>query len=138
MRMRANTRCPCGYYGDSRRECTCSPTMIARYQKRLSGPLIDRIDLHLEVPRVEFEKLTDARLGEPSEAVRRRVEAARDRMADRFRGTTIRTHAEMGPAEVWRCTMLRRGRTSMERKRLGDFRYAARRSIVAIRLTGGT
>src|SRR5450756_187279 len=50
--------CPCGYYGDSERECTCSMTLVSRYQKRLSGPLLDRIDIHVEVPRVPFQKLS--------------------------------------------------------------------------------
>jgi predicted ATPase with chaperone activity len=62
--------CPCGYAGDPTRECSCSASTIARYQKRLSGPLLDRIDIHVEVPRVEYEKLTDRREGERSAAVR--------------------------------------------------------------------
>ena len=92
--------CPCGYFGDTHRECTCSPSMVARYQKRLSGPLLDRIDLHLEVPRVEYEKLTDTRLGEPSAIVRERVERARERQRARFSGRRQHTNAEMGPGEV--------------------------------------
>ena len=67
--------CPCGYYGDPVRECTCSMQTISRYQKRISGPLLDRIDIHVEVPRVDYDKLASDRLGEPSEAVRDRVEA---------------------------------------------------------------
>jgi magnesium chelatase family protein len=56
--------CPCGYYGDPTKECTCAPSMVTRYQKRISGPLLDRIDIHIEVPRVPYEKLTSERLGE--------------------------------------------------------------------------
>jgi len=59
------------------KECTCTSTVIARYQKKISGPLLDRIDIHVEVPRVEYEKLADTRLGESSTAIRARVEAAR-------------------------------------------------------------
>jgi len=92
--------CPCGYYGDPVKECTCSPVMVSRYQKRISGPLLDRIDIHIEVPRVEYEKLADSRLGEPSAAVRSRVEAARERQRRRFEGTSLLTNADMGPAEV--------------------------------------
>ena len=55
--------CPCGYFGDPTRECTCSPGAIARYQKRISGPLLDRIDIHVEVPRVDYEKLTGSARG---------------------------------------------------------------------------
>ncbi len=91
--------CPCGYAGDPVKACTCSSTMITRYQKRISGPLIDRIDIHTEVPRVEYEKLADNRLGEPSTDIRARVEAARQRQRDRFKGQAM-TNAEMNPAQV--------------------------------------
>ncbi len=100
MLIGAMNPCPCGYYGDPVRECTCSPIMISRYQKRISGPLLDRIDIHIEVPRVEYEKLSDDRLGEPSASIRRRVEAARERQRRRFAGTSLLTNADMGPAEV--------------------------------------
>src|SRR3954471_17243841 len=76
--------CPCGYYGDTLRACTCTETMVTRYQKRLSGPLLDRIDIHLDVPRVEYDKLASDRAGEPSSVVRARVEAARERQRTRF------------------------------------------------------
>jgi magnesium chelatase family protein len=76
--------CPCGYYGDPVKPCTCSTSTITRYQKRISGPLLDRIDIHIEVPRVEYEKLSDDRLGEPSVNVQARVEAARERQRLRF------------------------------------------------------
>jgi hypothetical protein len=71
--------CPCRFFGSGEKECTCSGAMIDRYQKRLSGPLLDRIDIHVEVPRVPFQKLSDDRRGEPLAAIRARVEAARDR-----------------------------------------------------------
>jgi magnesium chelatase family protein len=92
--------CPCGYYGDSVKECTCSMSMVTRYQKRISGPLLDRIDIHIEVPRVEYEKLSDERMGEPSAAIRGRVEAARERQRQRFEGTSLLSNADMGPAQV--------------------------------------
>ncbi len=76
--------CPCGYYGDLQKACTCSAQMVTRYQKRISGPLLDRIDLHVEVPRVEVEKLSDDRLGEASLVIQQRVEAARQRQLQRF------------------------------------------------------
>jgi magnesium chelatase family protein len=76
--------CPCGYFGDSIKPCTCSSATVTKYQKRISGPLLDRIDIHIEVPRVEYEKLSDQRLGEPSESVRARVEAARQIQRERF------------------------------------------------------
>ena len=92
--------CPCGYYGDPVRECTCSVTAITRYQKRISGPLLDRIDIHVEVPRVDYEKLADKRKVEGSAAIRARVQAARERQLLRFTGTKLTCNAEMGPAEV--------------------------------------
>jgi magnesium chelatase family protein len=92
--------CPCGYYGDSVKPCTCSSSTVTKYQKRISGPLLDRIDIHIEVPRVEYDKLSDRRMGEPSECVRARVEAARQRQRQRFEGTKLTCNADMGPAEV--------------------------------------
>jgi len=100
--------CPCGYFGDPVKPCTCSSMVVTKYQKRISGPLLDRIDIHVEVPRVEYEKLSSERLGEPSAAVRERVEAARDRQRVRFEAlrrqesshSDITCNAEMRPAEV--------------------------------------
>ena len=74
--------------------------MVSRYQKRISGPLLDRIDTHFEVPRVEYERLSDDRPGEPFASMRWRVEAAWERQARRSAGTPLLTNAGMGPAEV--------------------------------------
>jgi magnesium chelatase family protein len=75
--------------------------MVSRYQKRISGPLLDRIDIHIDVPRVEYEKLSDERLGEPSAAIQARVEAAREQQRQRFEsGSGLLSNADMGPAEV--------------------------------------
>ncbi|MEA3327716.1 MAG: ATP-binding protein [Chloroflexota bacterium] len=87
--------CPCGYFGDPTRPCTCSSTMVTHYQKRISGPLMDRIDIHMQVPRVEYQKLRDMRLGESSAAVRVRVEAARERQRVRFAGSSSASNADM-------------------------------------------
>jgi hypothetical protein len=92
--------CPCGFHGDPTKDCTCAPSAIARYQKRLSGPRLDRNVIHLTVPRVEYEQLADVRLGESSATVRARVEGARARQAARFAGSGVVTNAEMGPAQV--------------------------------------
>ena len=94
--------CPCGYAGDAERQCTCSASVVTRYQKRISGPLIDRIDIHVDVPRVHYDKLAAERQGEPSSAVRERVTAARQRQRERFQHTRLLTNADMGPAEVRR------------------------------------
>jgi magnesium chelatase family protein len=100
MLIAAQNPCPCGYYGDPTHACSCSNAMITRYQKRISGPLIDRIDLHVEVPRVAYEKLTSTNRAETSAVIRERVEAARSRQAERFSELDIYCNAEMGPSEV--------------------------------------
>ena len=74
--------------------------MVTRYQKRISGPLLDRFDIHAEVPRVEYEKLTADRAGEPSEAILARVTAARERQQVRFKDTPLTCNADMGPAHI--------------------------------------
>jgi magnesium chelatase family protein len=100
MLLAAMNPCPCGYFNDPVKECTCSLSMVSRYQKRISGPLLDRIDIHVEVPRVDYDKLSSDRLGEPSAAIRERVGAARDIQRQRFEGTELACNADMGPAEV--------------------------------------
>jgi magnesium chelatase family protein len=109
MFVAAMNPCPCGYAGDPEHECTCSPTLISRYQKRLSGPLLDRIDIHAEVPRVPFQKLSDERRGESSAAIRSRVEAGRARQTVRFGAGAkvgarpapmLTCNADMGPTQV--------------------------------------
>ncbi|MGE3075792.1 MAG: YifB family Mg chelatase-like AAA ATPase [Dehalococcoidia bacterium] len=92
--------CPCGFAGDPERECVCPPQLISRYQRRLSGPLMDRIDLFVDVPRVPFEKLSKLSGGEKSEAVRERVARARAVQAARFEGVGSHTNAEMTPPQV--------------------------------------
>ena len=92
--------CPCGYHSDPKKEFICSPSVVSKYQKRLSGPLMDRIDMFVEVPPVEYEKLMGSDNGEDSAPVCQRVEAAREVQRARFRGTLLACNAEMGPAEV--------------------------------------
>ncbi len=100
MMIAAQNPCPCGYYGDPNHSCSCSNSMVTRYQKRISGPLLDRIDLHVDVPRVEFEKLTSLERGEPSSTIRERVEAARHKQSTRFKDSELYCNADMGPTEV--------------------------------------
>ena len=100
MLIGAMNPCPCGYYGDTQKQCTCSPSAITTYQKRISGPLLDRIDMLIHVPRVEYQKLSSARLGESSVDIRQRVVKARERQAKRFAGTELFSNADMTPAEV--------------------------------------
>jgi predicted ATPase with chaperone activity len=76
--------CPCGYYGDKLRACTCFQSVITNYQQRISGPLLDRIDIHLHVPRVDYQKMSSQRSGKPSSQIRKRVQAARQEQLSRF------------------------------------------------------
>lgn len=97
----AHNPCPCGYFGDMTRTCTCTPTMISRYQSKLSGPLLDRIDIHVDVPRVDYDKLMNADKSESSEAIRERVESARQKQTKRFKAyPNLHANGDMGAGEV--------------------------------------
>ncbi len=71
--MYCENPCPCGYFGDPVKECTCTPAMVTCYPKLISGPVLGRIDIHIELPRLEYERLSDDRLDEPSSAIRPRL-----------------------------------------------------------------
>jgi magnesium chelatase family protein len=118
--------CPCGYYGDPVKPCTCSSATVTRYQKRVSGPLLDRIDIHIEVPRVEYEKLSDDRLGEPSATVQSRVEKAREYQRKRFEGTQLTCNADMHPAEVRKHCQLDDTCRSLMRSAMNQLQLTAR------------
>ncbi len=100
MLVAAMNPCPCGYYGDPFKECKCSPGEISRYHKRISGPLLDRIDIFVDVPHIGYEKLTEDKPGEGAEKVRARVKGAHEIQLERFRGTKLRCNADMTPKEV--------------------------------------
>ena len=101
MLVAARNPCPCGYLNDTAKQCVCRPSEISRYSQRISGPLLDRIDLFVDVPRVEYEKLTRPSDAECSQQVRRRVEAAIHTQRRRFNTTDLVNNSEMGPNEVW-------------------------------------
>ena len=100
MLVAAMNPCPCGYYGDPFKECKCSSGEISRYHKRISGPLLDRIDIFVDVPHIDYEKLTEDKPGESSDKVRTRVKAAHEIQLGRFRGTKLKCNADMTPKEV--------------------------------------
>jgi magnesium chelatase family protein len=103
--------CPCGFLHDERRECRCTPTQVAKYRGRLSGPLRDRIDLIVDVPAVPVHAITDAEPGESTAIVRRRVCAAREIQQRRYNGRTARTNADLrGGAVATFCGPTARGR----------------------------
>ncbi len=96
----ATNPCPCGFLGDEQKPCTCTSVQIANYRKKLSGPIVDRIDLHLEVPRIQFDKLTSKDTAESSKTIRERVEEARIIQSKRFKSTKFITNSEMDSRAV--------------------------------------
>jgi len=126
MMIAAMNPCPCGYYGDPERPCTCSMGIIQRYRKRISGPLLDRIDIHMEVPRVAYDKLAHATLGEPSDAIRARINAARERQQQRLASTGLVCNADMGPAQIREFCTLREDAQALMRAAMRQMHLSAR------------
>jgi magnesium chelatase family protein len=126
MLVGAMNPCPCGYYGDPFKQCTCSHGLVARYQKRVSGPFIDRVDIFVEVPHIDYEKLADDRLGEESEKVQARVEAARQVQRERFNGTRLSCNAEMTPTEVRECCQVEESAQSLLKAAMKQLYLSAR------------
>jgi magnesium chelatase family protein len=100
MLIGAMNPCPCGYHGDPFRKCSCPPSLVSRYQRRISGPFLDRVDIFVEVPHIAYEKLADERRGETSAIVQARVTVSRERQQQRFTGTRLTCNAEMTPTEI--------------------------------------
>jgi len=98
--LAAMNPCPCGFYGDKKRTCTCSMTQISNYNKKISGPILDRIDLHIEVPRIDFDKLSSLKVEETSESIRKRIQVARNIQEDRFKNTKNITNSDMSSHDV--------------------------------------
>ena len=100
LMVAAMNPCPCGYLNDSLKECICAPSQIIKYKRKLSGPLLDRIDLHVEVPRLKYEEMSKEALGESSTMVRERVAKAREIQALRFKNEKILTNREMSVRHI--------------------------------------
>ena len=103
MLIAAQNPCPCGFFGNPTKNCKCSLNQILRYQRRVSGPMLDRIDIHLDVPAVKVEKLTQQGNSEPAEGsltIKKRVQAARDIQTKRFRKSKITSNSEMNNKEI--------------------------------------
>lgn len=116
MLVAAMNPCPCGYRGDPKHTCTCPPHAVDRYWSRISGPLLDRIDIHIEVPAVEWRDLTVTSEGESSESIRKRVTSARNRQLERLAHTGIYCNAQMKAAHVERfCALDRESLAFLER-----------------------
>ena len=97
MMVASMNPCPCGYYGDKTRECTCSQTQMMKYMSKISGPLLDRIDLHIEVPSVSYDDLETKQRGESSAEIKARVNMARKIQTNRYKGTGIFSNSQLTP-----------------------------------------
>ncbi|MBQ3892761.1 MAG: YifB family Mg chelatase-like AAA ATPase [Mailhella sp.] len=126
MLVAAMNPCPCGYSTDPRHECTCSANAIARYRARLSGPLLDRIDLHIEVPAVSYDELRAQQGGPSSGEMRERVLRARGVQARRYAGTPLRTNADLGGAMLSECCRLGRSEQDFLGKAVDALALSAR------------
>lgn len=115
MLIAAMNPCPCGYYGHPTRKCTCTQAAVSHYLAKVSGPLLDRIDLHVEVMPVEFDDLSDNTRAEPSEVIRKRVNAARKIQNERYAGTGITCNAMLTPAMLQKyCVMTEGAKTLLK------------------------
>jgi len=106
MLVAAMNPCPCGYYGDPHKDCRCSPQQIHQYQARISGPLLDRIDIHIEVPSIRYKDLVGKDAGESSEIIEERIVRARARQKKRFDGHDTLLNAGMSDKQIKECCII--------------------------------
>jgi magnesium chelatase family protein len=119
--------CPCGFFGDKRNQCTCNASQIKHYESRMSGPLLDRIDLHLSVPALPFQEMSNREKGESSQSIRHRVVAAREIQKDRFaRKKRIFCNSQMGPKEIEKYCALDESSTILLEKSFQRLKLSAR------------
>ncbi len=147
MLVAAMNPCPCGYYGDTKRDCRCTQRQIVNYRSKISGPLLDRIDIHIEVPSVPFSQLSSLTAGEPSEAIRARATAARRVQRERFAAhPRIHNNAGMGAKEVQMHCELDEGTRETLKVAMADMNFSGRaygrilkvaRTIADLEGTGG-
>jgi|Deesub1362B_J571_1020462.scaffolds.fasta_scaffold00036_6 magnesium chelatase family protein len=115
MLVAAMNPCPCGYIGDERHQCTCTPGQIHRYRRRVSGPLLDRIDIHIEVPAVNYRELSSECSGESSEKIRQRVERARRIQIERFQKDSIYCNGQMKTRHIKKyCVLTKEAKRLLE------------------------
>ncbi|KKU39953.1 MAG: Mg chelatase, subunit ChlI [Candidatus Azambacteria bacterium GW2011_GWD2_46_48] len=118
--------CPCGYFSDPEKECKCSPTQLIKYKRRLSGPILDRIDLHIEVPRVKYQKLISEEANETSETIRQRIEKARKIQGDRLGKYKILTNSEMNLKQIKKYCQLNQECQDIMRQAVTNLKLSAR------------
>ncbi len=126
MLVGAMNPCPCGYYGDPMKQCSCTDAQVSRYGKRLSGPLLDRIDIFVDVPSVDYEKLTAPPGADGSKKVRERTERAREIQRERFADSSFLTNSDMGPNEVHKYCQLGEQASAMMGSAMRQMNLSAR------------
>ncbi len=132
----ASNPCPCGYLGDQKKQCRCLPGQIIRYQKRLSGPILDRIDLHVEVPTVDVDKLTrEGVVAEESKSIRQRVQKARDQQRKRSKGTKLTCNAEMQTRHIKKLGPLSKDCLNLLRQAVSQMNLSARSYYRVIKIS---
>src|SRR5262249_29139615 len=122
-----NESCPCGYFGDLKRECRCGPLQVQRYRQRISGPLLDRVDLHIEVPAVEYRDVASERAEETSNAIRQRIVRARERQQARFRSDgKVNCNARMATRQLKQYCKLKQDSQELIRVAMSELNLSAR------------
>jgi len=134
MMVGAMNPCPCGYFGDNLKECRCPPATISRYQSRLSGPFLDRVDIFIDVPRVDYDKLAGDHHGESSAAIAGRVATARQTQTNRFKGTRLKANNDMTAPEIKRFCSLDAAAESLLRTAMRQLSLSARAFHRTLRL----
>lgn len=127
--------CPCGFASDADRACSCTALQVERYRKRISGPLLDRIDLMTDVPKVPTTKLTDLAPGETSQAVRERVQSARDRQTERYKRLNVLTNAELSSDQARRLIIPTEGGRRLLQTAIDRLRLSARAYFRVLRVS---
>ena len=135
MLVAALNPCPCGYRGDPRRECQCTVPQVERYMSKISGPLLDRIDIHLEVPAVPFRELSASRTGTSSSQMREAVLAAKQRQLERLKGLSIRSNARMSSRQIREFCQLGSAAIELMRAAVTDLGLSARAHDKVLRVS---
>jgi len=133
--LAASNPCPCGYLGHPKKACRCSPSSIIKYKKRLSGPILDRIDIHVELPPVDEEKLAHYSGGEKSNKIKEKVISAYERQKTRFKNTSIKTNGEMTPKEIKEFCQLTSEAESLLKQAISRFSLSARSYFKIIKVS---
>ena len=118
--------CPCGYFNDPKKDCSCSPSQVVKYRKKISGPLLDRIDIQIDVPRMSYEKLTNEKVAESSSEIRKRVQSGHEMQKQRFVGTKIKNNAEIGVKDINRYCMINEESKNLLRSAIDQLNLSAR------------